>query len=283
MLVVFFILKTMPSVKAFQKIIKDYYSKQGRIFPWRETRNPYKILVSEIMLQQTQAPRVVEKYRSFIKRFPSVASLASAKTIDVFKEWQGLGYNRRGLALKKAAEIIVNEYHGKVPNSLESLLSLPGVGPATAGDILAFAWNQPSIVIETNIRSVFIHFFFRDTTNIADSEILPLIQKTLDRKNPREWYFALMDYGAFLKKNHLNPSRRSKQYSPQSPFSGSNRELRSKILRYIIAYSKQPLENIVESLQTDKESIEKNLRALVKEGLLQKQMYRKKDYFSIPS
>jgi A/G-specific adenine glycosylase len=273
----------MPSVKAFQKIIKDYYSKQGRIFPWRETRNPYKILVSEIMLQQTQAPRVVEKYRSFIKRFPSVANLASAKTIDVLQEWQGLGYNRRGLALKKAAEIIMKEYHGKVPNSLENLLLLPGVGPATAGDILAFAWNQPSIVIETNIRSVFIHFFFKDTTNIADSEILPLIQKTLDRKNPREWYFALMDYGAFLKKNHLNPSRRSKQYSPQSPFSGSNRELRSKILRYIIAYSKQPLENIVESLQADKESIEKNLRALVKEGLLLKQIYRKKEYFSIPS
>jgi len=272
----------MPSVKTFQKIIKDYYSQHGRTFPWRDTKDPYKILVSEIMLQQTQAPRVVEKYTSFIKRFPSVRRLAAANTKAVLQEWQGLGYNRRGLALKKAAEIIAKEHKGTVPNSLEDLLKLPGVGPATAGDLLAFAWNQPSIVIETNIRTVFIHFFFKDTTNIPDSEILPLIKKTLDKTNPRDWYFALMDYGAFLKKTHTNPSRRSQHYNPQSPFAGSNRELRSKILKYILTYSKQPLENIIESLGADKENIEKNLKAMVKEGLLQKQIYRKKDYFSIP-
>lgn len=272
----------MPSVKAFHKIIKDYYRQHGRSFPWRKTKDPYKILVSEIMLQQTQAPRVIEKYTSFLKRFPSVTILASARTTAVLQEWQGLGYNRRGLALKKAAEIIVEKYKGSVPKSLEALMSLPGVGPATAGDILAFAWNQPSIVIETNIRAVFIHFFFKDSVNIPDSEILPLIKKTLDKTNPRDWYYGLMDYGAYLKKTQINPSRRSKHYTSQSPFAGSNRELRSKILKYLLAYSKQPIENIIESLSIDKENIEKNLIIMVKEGLLEQRIYRKKIYYSIP-
>lgn len=272
----------MPSVKAFQKIIKDYYRQQGRSFPWRKTKDPYKILVSEIMLQQTQAPRVVEKYISFLKRFPSVTKLASAKTTAVLQEWQGLGYNRRGLALKKAAEIIVKKYKGKVPKSIEALMSLPGVGPATAGDILAFAWNQPSIVIETNIRTVFIHFFFKDSSNITDSEILPLIKRTLDKTNPRDWYYALMDYGAYLKKIEINPSRRSKHYVSQSPFAGSNRELRSKILKYILAYRKQPIEHIIESLGIDTEKIENNLAVMVKEGLLEKRIHRKKVFYSIP-
>lgn len=272
----------MPSVKAFQKIIKDYYRQQGRSFPWRKTKDPYKILVSEIMLQQTQAPRVVEKYISFLKHFPSVTSLASAKTSTVLQEWQGLGYNRRGLALKKSSEIIVEKFKGTVPKSFEALISLPGVGPATAGDILAFAWNQPSIVIETNIRAVFIHFFFKDSVNIPDSEILPLIKKTLDKTNPRDWYYALMDYGAYLKKTQTNPSRRSKHYTPQSPFAGSNRELRSKILKYILVYTKQPIENIIESLGIDTEKIEKNLVVMIKEGLLIKRIHRKKVYYSIP-
>ena len=234
------------------------------------------------MLQQTQAPRVVEKYISFIKRFPNINSLANAKTVEVLQEWQGLGYNRRGLALKKTAEIIIEKYKGKVPQLYEDLISLPGVGPATAGDLLAFAWDKPSIVIETNIRTVFIHFFFQDQTNISDNDIIPLIKKTLDTKNSRDWYFGLMDYGAFLKKTHTNPSRRSKHHNPQSPFHGSNRELRSKILKYILAYSKQPADIIAQSLSVEKEILTKNLESMVKEGLLQKQIYRKKEYYSIP-
>lgn len=272
----------MLSVKSFQKTIKGFYHNEGRSFPWRSTRDPYKILVSEIMLQQTQAPRVVEKYYSFLKRFPTITSLANAKTTAVLQEWQGLGYNRRGLALKQAAEIMMEKFKGKVPKSYNDLLLLPGVGPATAGDILAFAWNKPSIVIETNIRTVFIHFFFEDQKDIPDTDILPLIKKTLDTKNPREWYFGLMDYGAFLKKTLPNPSRRSKLYNPQSPFRGSNRELRSKILKYILAYSKQPADIIAKSLGFEIEKIEKNLEAMTKEGLLIKQIQSKKTYFSIP-
>jgi len=271
----------MPSVAKFQKIIKDYYKAHGRHFPWRTTTDPYKILVSEIMLQQTQAPRVVEKYNSFLARFPSLNSLAKARTTSVLKEWQGLGYNRRGLALKKAAEIIVKNFRGKIPSSTQALLSLPGVGPATAGDLQAFAWNQPSIVIETNIRAVFIYFFFTGQSSVPDSEIMPLIKKTLDTHNPRDWYFALMDYGAFLKKTQPNPSRQSQHYRPQSPFLGSNREIRSKILKYILSYPHQSLETISESLAISKEIIEKNLTTMAKEGLLNYKIQDTKKYYTI--
>lgn len=258
----------MPSIKNFQTTVLNYYQNHRRIFPWRQTKDPYKILVSEVMLQQTQAPRVIEKYQSFIQRFPNITALAKASTTAVLKEWQGLGYNRRGLALKQLAEIVIQKYHGKLPKNYDELISLPGVGPATAGDLLAFVWNKPAIVIETNIRAVFIHHFFKDQTNISDQAILPLIKKTLDITNPRRWYWALMDYGAFLKKAYPNPSRRSRHYTRQSPFQGSNRELRSKILKYVLTYKKQPADYIAKSLNADIAHVEKNLRTMVKEGLL---------------
>ncbi len=260
----------MPSIAKFQKEVLTYYAEQGRSFPWRTTRDPYKILVSEIMLQQTQAPRVIEKYASFLQRFPTIETLARAPRTKVLKEWQGLGYNRRGLALKKTAEIIMSDFKGKIPKDYNALLSLPGVGPATAGDIMAFAWNMPAIVIETNIRAVFLHFFFPEKNSVPDGELLPLITKSLPANNAREWYYALMDYGAMLKKKLPNPSRRSRHYAQQSPFKGSNREQRSKILKYILAYPKQDLETITEALDIDPAVIKKNISAMVTEGLILK-------------
>jgi A/G-specific adenine glycosylase len=271
----------MPSLKKFQKIIYDHFKKNGRSFPWRETRDPYKILVSEIMLQQTQAPRVVEKYNSFLKRFPAAEKLAHASDKAVLKEWQGLGYNRRSLNLKKAAEIVVTDYRGNFPKDYETLLTLPGVGPATAGDLLAFVWNKPMIVIETNIRSVFIHFFFSDQKKISDNELLPLIKKTLDKKNPRNWYYALMDYGAYLKKTLPNPNRQSRHYTKQTAFRGSNRELRSKILKYILAYPKQPQTIIAASLDLPEEHIQNNLITMTKEGLIKEKKVKNIKVFYI--
>lgn len=258
----------MPSLSAFRKTVWEYYRRHQRRFPWRETRDPYRILVSEIMLQQTQAPRVVEKYRSFLKRFPTVEKLARASVASVLKEWQGLGYNRRGLALKRSAEEIMKRFGGKLPRDYAALLTLPGVGPATAGDILAFAWNEPVTVIETNIRSVFIHAFFPDDNSVHDRDLLPLIARTVDKENPREWYYALMDYGAWLKKTLPNPSRRSRHFTTQSAFKGSNRELRSKILKYLLAYPRQSAETICEALGSDRAAVSKNLSAMAKEGLI---------------
>ncbi|MEI6843536.1 MAG: A/G-specific adenine glycosylase [bacterium] len=252
-------------ISDFQNTIWQYYRKHKRSFPWRKTRNPYHILVSEIMLQQTQAPRVVAKYTSFLKKFPTTQSLATARLSDVLREWQGLGYNRRALYLKQCAEKIERDFGGKFPRDHKTLLSLPGIGPATAGDLLAFAWNIPVVVIETNIRSVFIHFFFKNKDSVSDADILPLIQKTLDEQNPRDWYSALFDYGAHLKESG-NPNKKSKHYTKQSPLKGSNREKRSQMLKLIL---QQP--------QTEKElekilgyGVSKNLETMQKEGLIKK-------------
>lgn len=220
------------------------------------------------MLQQTQAPRVIEKYNEFLLQFPDLSSLAKAPLKQVLSVWQGLGYNRRAVNLQKAAQVIIKDHNGTFPKNKKDLEALPGVGPATAGDLLAFAYNIAVPLIETNIRSVYIHCFFNDQKDIDDKDILPLINKTLDKQNPREWYYGLMDYGAMLKATRVNPSRRSKHYAKQSPFKGSNRELRSKILKYLLNYGKQPLEIIAEALETDAEIIEKNLRAMAAEGLL---------------
>ncbi len=219
--------------KYFQKIVFDFYRGHKRDLPWRKTRDPYKILVSEIMLQQTQVDRVVPKYDSFLKAFPTFSVLSQASTADVLKIWQGLGYNRRALALKALSKIVTEQYQGKLPNDIEALKALPGIGPYTAAAVAAFVWNMPVSCIETNIRRVYIHHFFPGATTVSDAEIFPLIEKTLDKKNPREWYYALMDYGSTFPKHVKNPNRRSKHYALQSKFKGSNREVRGAIIKIL--------------------------------------------------
>ncbi len=214
----------------FKKEIFAYYKRHRRDLPWRRTRDPYKIFVSEIMLQQTQVTRVRLKYRSFIKRFPDFASLARASSREILRAWQGLGYNRRALALKRASEMVVKRYHGKLPNSMEELMLLPGVGKATAGAILAYAFQMPVPFIETNIRRVFIHFFFPRSKKVKDETILKLIEALADEKDPREWYYAVVDFGAELGRGRENPNRRSAHYKKQELFKGSRRELRGKML-----------------------------------------------------
>jgi len=220
--------------KAFRRIVYAYYRRHRRPMPWRETRDPYRIVVSEVMLQQTQVSRVREKYPPFIAAFPDVYSLAKAPLGDILRVWQGLGYNRRALYLKKLAQAVVGEYGGVFPRDRESLRGLPGIGPATSASICAFAFGIPCPFIETNIRSVFIHHFFGDKDTVSDSRILPLVAETLDFRNPRDWYYALMDYGVFLKEKHGNPSRRSAGYKKQPPLEGSIRQARATMIRYLL-------------------------------------------------
>lgn len=270
------------TVAAFSKTVWGYYTRNGRNLPWRENITPYRIVVSEIMLQQTQVTRVAHKFGPFLQKFPDFAALAKAPTIEVLREWQGLGYNRRGLNLQRLAKIVTEKYEGSLPKTYEELVELPGIGPNTAGSILAFAFNIPRAFIETNIRSAYIHFFFPEIERaegrkackkISDDEIMPFIEKSLDRKKPREWYYALMDYGSNLKRSLPNPSRRSAHHVRQSKFEGSNRQLRSYILRFVMEKPRGVAE-IKKKFAGERYGagqVSKNIDDLIKEGFLKKE------------
>ncbi|PCI20330.1 endonuclease III [Candidatus Wolfebacteria bacterium] len=260
----------MISRLQFQKTIKEYYCLNKRDFPWRKTKNPYHIVVSEIMLQQTQTSRVVKKYREFIKAFPSWKALSNAPQKKVLTLWQGLGYNRRALNLKRMAETVTKEYRGRLPEDSASLESLPGIGPYTAGAIRTFVWNQPHVFIETNIRTVFLHFFFPNKKNVSDLELFNYIEKTVDTKNPREWYSALMDYGVMLKKEKGNLNTQSKHYRKQTPFKGSDREVRSSILKYVLKEKNVTPLHLKKELSFNKNKIQQKLDELINEGFLKK-------------
>lgn len=255
---------------AFQKMIWGYYAQHNRYFTWRNTDNPYHIIVSEIMLQQTQTDRVIEKYEQFLSTFPTLKSLASAKLKDVLIQWQGLGYNRRGMYLHQSAREIMNSYGGIVPQNPELLEKLPGIGYATARSICAFAFNMPTVFIETNIRAVYLHTFFYQQENIHDKQLMPLIAQTVDAKNPREWYYALMDYGVMLKKLHKNPGRKSKHHAVQSTFKGSDRQIRGGIIRLLIKQQHTQKELLKCYEQEDPARVEAILAKMIQEKIITK-------------
>jgi A/G-specific adenine glycosylase len=258
-----------PQEKAFIKTVKHYYKKHGRhTLPWRETTNPYHILVSEMMLQQTQVDRVIPKYHTFIQQFPSLKKLAHARLGEVLALWQGLGYNRRAKMLHECAKVAISKYNGTLPERFEDLVSLPGVGPYTAQAVMSFAYNKPGAMIETNIRSVYLHHFFKDKTNISDHELGEYIVRTEDTKNPRTWYYALMDYGVYIKKTFGNPNGRSTQYAKQSTFKGSDREIRGAIVRHL-TYNTATRTSLRKTFsQFEDIRVDAALDSLVREGLV---------------
>lgn len=262
-------------------------ARRYRDLPWRRTRDPYQIWLSEVMLQQTQVARVEARMPSWLERFPSVEALAAASTSDVLEEWQGMGYNRRALALKSAAQQIVEQYGGEFPRGTKELVALPGIGPATAQGIRAFAFDLPGVYLETNVRTVVLHHFFPDVPAVPDRELVPLVEATCPAApagavedgaavvdgaaaaadgavadgvaardcaarvatgaplgpyavpqdaddTPRAWYYAMLDYGAYLKKVLPNPSRRSAGYAKQSRFEGSRRQKRAEVVRLLL-------------------------------------------------
>jgi A/G-specific adenine glycosylase len=254
-------------ILTFKKTVLDYYHAHGRhTLPWRKTRNPYNILVSEIMLQQTQVSRVIEKYQEFIHLFPNVHTLARASLKHVLSVWNGLGYPRRALYLHQTAKKIIQEYDGMFPKNKEALQSLPGIGPYTAAAVAIFAYNQPHVCIETNIRTVFIHAFFPDKEHVSDTELMKYVAQTLGG-DPRSWYWALMDYGSYLKKEGVKVHRKSNMYVKQSRFKGSDREIRGKILRILLKESCTSTK-LATILGEQKERINAILQALLSEKLI---------------
>ncbi|MHB8109244.1 MAG: HhH-GPD family protein [Syntrophorhabdaceae bacterium] len=256
------------SISQFRETLAQFYARHRRDFSWRENITPYRIIVSEIMLQQTGVERAISKYDRFLSRFPGFEDLARASVKDVLEEWQGLGYNKRALALKKLSHNILECYSGIVPDNPGELERLPGIGKATAGAICAFAFNKPVIFIETNIRRVFIHHFFGDRLEISDREIRPLIEKSIDRVNPRDWYYALMDYGTYIVKLTGNPNRKSAHYSKQSTFQNSDRQIRGELLRFFLQYGRSGLPDIIEGTGHEGDRLTRILRSMIKDGLV---------------
>jgi len=256
--------------RSFQRKILAYYRKHGRGLPWRTTRDPWHILVSEVMLQQTQVERVTAKFSSFLSTFPTPAALAGAPLNSVLAAWSGLGYNRRALALKKCAQFLCEQFQGKVPSTYEDLLELPSIGPYTAAAICVFAYNQPRVILETNIRSVYLHFFFPCEHRVSDHTLQPLVAATLYKKDPRTWYNALMDYGAFLKQQGENPSRRSAHYVRQSRFQGSDRQIRGIVLRALLEKAPQSEATLLEAVGKNPERVRALIQQLICEGFIRK-------------
>ncbi len=287
-------------IAEFQKTVWDFYGKNQREFPWRNTKTPYHILVSEIMLQQTQADRVVRYYKRWLERFPDFAALAKAPFSDIYPYWQGLGYNRRAMALKKLAQVVIEKYQGELPKKIPLLEDLPGIGPYTARAVSIFSFNTPVACIETNIRRVFIYHFFSPSSGtlmnadtnadfrgykVDDKDILKLAELALDKKNSREWHYALMDYGAYLRLNPPaggpNPNRRHKNYAVQSKFEGSLRQIRGAALRMLSANpmsEKEIQQRLKKATLQTLPRIKKVLAALEKEALItydaKKKVYR---------
>lgn len=261
------------ALEDFRASVWRYYSEHGRHdLPWRiaETSlnfSPYCIVVSEMMLQQTQVNRVIAKYHEFLAQFPDVQSLADATIGDVLVAWQGLGYNRRAKFLWQAARMVVSQYAGQFPDSQAQLVALPGIGVNTAGAIVSYAYCRPAVFVETNIRTVYIHHFFSDQANVADKDILELVGQTLpdDTTLCRAWYWALMDYGVHIKRTVGNKSRASRSYSRQSPFEGSRRQVRGAIIREL---SKRPLSPQTLSENVNDGRLNEVLAELIVEGMV---------------
>ncbi|MDR0513921.1 MAG: adenine glycosylase [Coriobacteriaceae bacterium] len=226
----------MPDHESFIARVWESGRRYHRDLPWRDIDDPYAVLVSEVMLQQTQVSRVMGYWAPFLAAFPTLDALAAADAAVVLERWQGLGYNRRALSLKRTAETCSREQGGVLPTSYEGLLALPGIGSATAAGVCAFAYRKPSVYLETNVRAVFIHEFFPEAAQVSDKQIHPLVESTCSQQDPRGWYYALLDYGAFLKQQAANPSRRSVHYTRQSPFQGSRRQKRALLLRQVLAH-----------------------------------------------
>ena len=271
----------MTMIDSFIKRVLNKGQKHYRDFAWRNTCDPYAILLSEIMLQQTQVVRVVGYYDTWLKRFPSLDALAAADTAELLAAWQGLGYNRRALALKHLAVEVSEHKQGILPATYEELQQLPGVGPATAAGVMAFAHNSFAPYLETNVRSVVLHEMFADSNKVCDKQVMAIVTQAAEyleaqnRKSDqigadaRTWNYALLDYGAWLKKAFPNPSRRSKHHTKQSRFEGSFRQKRATLLREILSGVPQSAVELAANCEFELADTERALGTLVKEGFIQ--------------
>ncbi len=248
--------------RELQKKVLSWYDQNKRDLPWRKTLDPYAILVSEVMLQQTQVDRVVPFYERWLKEFPGFQDLAKADKVKLLGLWSGLGYNSRALRLQKLAQVVVGRYSGKLPKSEEELLSLPGIGPYTAAAILAFAFNKEAHVIDTNIRRVLIHELHLKE-DIATEDLKKIAFELIPKGKSRVWHNAMMDYGA-LEKTARKTGVMS--LSKQPKFDGSERKVRGEIVRYLLKVKEASVADVQERYAH--KNFEKILDKMEKDGLI---------------
>jgi len=255
--------------ESFKELLWQKSHELYRDMPWRTDTRPYYVLVSELMLQQTQVARVRVKFEEFIAVFPTIKALATAPLSDVLMVWTGLGYNRRAKFLHDAAKQVMERFNGIIPDSFEALVSLPGIGPNTAGAILAYSFNKPVVFIETNIRTVLFAHFFEHGELVTDSQLREVLELVLDHEHPREFYWAMMDYGAELKRQGRAALDQSKHYKKQAPLKGSVREVRGLLLKQLTkgAATEQELQSVLGEVD---ERYPKALEGLQKDGLIQR-------------
>lgn len=280
-----------------QKLLR-WYRANKRDLPWRRTRDPYAILVSEVMLQQTQVDRVIPKYKEFLKRFPTIEALAQASLGDVLKLWSGLGYNRRAKYLKEMAEVVINGYKGQIPDTYDELRKLPGVGDYTANAILCFAFKKKAPAVDTNVRNVMDQEFLSDAnlrmhTNVTNKthsyhshvdshhshrskqnkketplpllRVKQLLLQLMPQDHPDEFLHALMDYSSM----RLTRPNRGKRDA--IPFKQSNRYLRGRILARITHHpyhSKTLISAVQKETKRSDKDITRALDSLLKENLI---------------
>jgi A/G-specific adenine glycosylase len=264
------IAKGVPTTSDFQRTVLSYFKKHGRDLPWRRTRSPYKILVSEVMLQQTQVERVRERYGEFLHAFPSWRALSEATPREVVSAWMGLGYYRRALNLHRAARDVCCAHKGRAPRSVEGLQRLPGIGPYTAAAVAAFAYGEPAPMIETNIRTVFLYVYFSNRTRVSDREVMMKVRETLYEKDPRAWFYALMDLGAEIKRHVKGINKRSRHHAKQSRFEGSQRQARARILRLLTRLKSASKADLVRKVSGGAGQAERALLSLERDGLVQR-------------
>lgn len=263
---------TDQQIEEFQGVVWEYYKEHGRHMPWREDPSPYKVLVSELMLQQTQVSRVIPKFDAFMYTCPNIAVLAEKSLAEVLELWSGLGYNRRAKYLHQAAQTIMSDFDGVIPDDFNQLIKLPGIGKNTAGAIMAYAFQIPVVFIETNIRTVYFHHFYNDSHDtVSDKELEELVKTTIDNEQLREWYWALMDYGSHLKSVAGGQLSRSKHYVKQSPLKGSPREMRGRIVRALVS-GKLKRNELIQIVQAD-DRFEPAVQSLLREGMIQENEY----------
>lgn len=256
------------AVEGFRRTVRTHQQENSRRMAWRETRDPWAILVSEVMLQQTQVSRVQVKFEEWFDAFPDLRSVAAAPLSLVIERWQGLGYNRRAMWLKRSAEMIVERFGGEVPGDVVSLRELPGVGAATAAAVMNYAWGVPVPFIETNVRAVILHHFFAGASGVPDSQVMPIVSATWDLEEPRDWGYALMDYGTHLKRTLENPSRRSRHHARQTPFEGSRRQRRARLLRAVLERPGSDTETLASASGEDAAAVHEILEELAEEGFI---------------